>query len=293
MQIDAKARPPLRVEPRPLVLSRSKLALSWSPKSACSHAAIWFFHQEGLLHAAAYYHSWPHKFRIQVYDKSQIYLRRAEAVRSSQGHGFTLLKITRDPVRRMVSIFRHVCRHAVLREQLDNFFDRKTEVTGLSLCEFHNFLRGHKLTVPSSLDVHVCAQYHPVWDLNFDRTITLNIDTHLLNESLNAIEEDIGLPVTRFDKIQQFENVRRSHYAKDIAYSETQAIEHLRFTSAMTTDFPKLALERACRVLGIADDLHSVDFAHVATGDSAGRLAFPVKQELTDSLAPHSVTCSI
>ncbi len=267
----------LNIEPRPLIFSRRKLVVSWSPKSACSHVALWFFYKEGLFQSVVYYHEWPHNFRAQVYYHAQTYLKQAQALRDSNGTGYTLLRITRDPTKRMVSIFRHVCRHTFLREALDAHFRRPVAATGLSLTELHDYLRGRPLMVPSEVNFHLCAQYHPVWEMEFDRVITLNIDSHGLNEGLNAVERGFDLPVTHFDRIKRFDKLRRDHYARDAPYDGTAPIEQVRFTPAMTREFPKTALEQSPYVGAMAAELHGVDAAHVATGDTARRIAFVPK----------------
>lgn len=267
----------LNIEPRPLIFSRRKLVVAWSPKSACSHVALWFFHKEGLFQALVYYHEWPHNFRAQVYYHAQTYLKQAQALRDSGGTGYTLLRITRDPTRRMVSIFRHVCRHSFLREALDAHFRRPTAATGVSMVELHDYLRGRPLMVPSEVNFHLCAQYHPVWEMEFDRVITLNIDSHALNEGLNAVEEEFDLPVTRFERIKRFDKLRRDHYAREIDYEGTEPIERVRFTPAMTREFPKKALEASAYARAMAEELHGVDLPHVSTGDTARRIVFPLK----------------
>ncbi len=119
---------------------------------------IWFFLKEGLLPAANYYHSWPHKFRVDVYNHSHTYKRLAARLLASKGEGHTLLRVVRDPRKRLVSIFRHVCRHASLRRAVDRKLGLDTERDGLSLREFDAFLSDEQLSVPSRLNMHVCAQ---------------------------------------------------------------------------------------------------------------------------------------
>jgi hypothetical protein len=265
------------IEPRPLILSGKKVVICWSPKSACSHIAVWFFLKEGLLRAANYYSDWPHDFRARVYYQTVTYLAEAQALIGSGGAGYTLVKITRDPAKRMVSIFRHAARHTFLREALDQKLRRDTAATGLSLVDLRKFMTGQNLTVPSEANFHLCAQHHPAWDMAFDRTITLNMDETDLNGGLNMIEAELELGVTNFPAFPKFENLRQQHYAQDAAYTGEGPVEEHRFTPAQTGSFPKKALEQAAFLTDMARDLHAVDYAGVGSGDTAGRLVFPAK----------------
>lgn len=265
------------IEPRPLIFSGKKVVVCWSPKSACSHIAVWFFLKEGLLRAANYYSDWPHDFRARVYYQTITYLTEAQALIASGGAGYTLVKITRDPAKRMVSIFRHAARHTFLREALDQSLRRDTATTGLSLADLRTFMTGQNLTVPSDANFHLCAQHHPVWDMGFDRTITLNMDETDLNGGLNLIEADLDLGITNFKAFPKFENLRRQHYAQDADFTGDGPVEAFRFAPSQTGSFPKKALENAPYLKEMARDLHAIDYAGVSCGDSAERIVFPPK----------------
>ena len=47
--------------------------------------------------------------------------------------------------------------------------------------------------VPDQRRPALCAQYHPLWDWDFDRVITLNIDQIELDAGLNAVEAAFGM----------------------------------------------------------------------------------------------------
>lgn len=265
---------PLLIEPRPLIFSNRPVVLAWSPKSACTHALIWFLRQESLLPAANYYSGWPHQFRMHVYYASEVYARRARALEESGGRGYTLLRVVRDPVKRMVSIFRHVVRHRMMAAELSAFLGRDIAATGLSLVELHAFLRTLPLMQPCPTDSHVCAQFHPIWTLGWDRVITLNADTHALNAGLNLVERELGLSHTDFATIRKFEAIGAHHYARRVPYAGSAPVETVRFTAEATREFPKDALEAAPYTAAMARELHGVDLPNVRTGDSWGRLAF-------------------
>jgi hypothetical protein len=260
------------IESRPLLFSKKDVVVSWSPKSACSHVAVWFFLKQGLLPAVNYYHSWPHKFRAEVYYKSATYQRRVAAVEESNGGGFTLLKVTRDPTKRLVSIFRHVCRHTFMHDEIRRKLKLNAARDGLSLRDFQKLLKRENLLLPSKVNVHLCGQYHPVWDMNFDRTVTLNMDTNPLNPSLNEIEAELDIPPTHFDNVPKFNQLRESHYAKEQEFEGATDIESHKFKASETTTFPKKALLASPLMQQMAKDFYPKDFGAVDTLDTAGKL---------------------
>jgi len=236
---------------------------------------VWFFLKENLLHAANYYHPWPHTFRNDVYYRTHTYQRRAHVLRETGGEGFTLIRVTRDPVKRFVSCFRHACRHDFLHQLVRRKVGTDPAQDGLSLADYHTALSGEQLTLPSVIDIHACAQALPVWDLAFDRVITHNLDETPLNEGLNLIEAELGLPVTRFERFPKFEALRQSHYARDAVYNGAEPLERFRFRAADTDSFPKTQLEALPLLRRMAEELHAADSGRVGRGDTAGRLFQP------------------
>lgn len=265
------------LEPRPMIFSRHDVVLSWAPKSACTHAIVWFFLKEGLLPASNYYNPWPHSFRNDVYYRTKTYLERATAVRASGGAGFTLVKVVRDPVKRMVASFRHACRFDFLRASVIATRGFDPQIEGLSLTDFYETIRERKLTVPSDIDFHVCGQVQPVWSAPFDRVITLNLDEVPLNESLNRIEAELNLGLTNFAGVPKFDALRRSHYTRDVPYDGPLPIEEVRFLPQATNPFPKHQLESSAVLRDMAHELYAADFPQVASGDTAGRLFGPAE----------------
>lgn len=258
--------------PLPLIFRERNIVLSFSPKSACSHVVLWFYRHEGLMEAAQYYSEWPHNFRNEVYYKSATYKARRRATVTTQGRGFTLIRVTRDPVKRFVSCFRHAARWPLI----DPLVRRKVGIApaevGMSLEDYFTALRGEDLQTPAPIDVHSRAQNHPVWALPFDRVITLNVDETHVNPGLNAIEQALDLPQTDFDTYPQFGALRATHYATDTPYTGDTPLEKLRIARKETEAFPKKQLETLSLTATMAQKLHGVDFDCVASGDSAGAL---------------------
>jgi hypothetical protein len=259
----------LRIEPRPLFFASRKLVLAWSPKSACSHVVVWFFLRQRLLSAANFYHGWPHKFRAEVYYRSEAYTKAAETFLADEARGHTLLRVTRDPAKRLVSIFRHLCRHAFQRNELSAVLGFDVARDGLSLVDLERFLEGRSLTVPSETNFHVCAQYHPIWDMPFDRVLTIDMDATDLNAGLNRVAAEFRLSHTDFAAVPKFDALRRTHYATDGPYEGPGPIEEHRFLPADTECFPKKTLEASPFVRDMAQRLYSVDYRHLARDKAA------------------------
>lgn len=263
----------LSIDPRPLVFSKRKIVISWSPKAGCSHVIVWFFIKEGLLQAVNHYHKWPHNYRTQVYYKTATYKRDAAKLYKSGGEGYTLIKITRDPAKRLVSIFRHLCRHRVLYNKLSEKLNLDARKDGVSLLDLQKYLDGENLTPPTKVNPHFCAQVHPIWNIPFDRIVTLNMDQTDLNSGLNSIEKEFGLKKTNFDSVQKFKQIRENHYGKDTIYKGAEPIEeHRFFPSELDTGFPKSQLSESSILQNMARDFYTSDFGRVDSGDTQGKL---------------------
>lgn len=260
--------------PRPLVFSQHRVVVSWSTKSACSHTLLWFLAQEGLMDAVRYYADWPHQFRTRVYYQSLTYRRVATAFWRARGRGYVLLRITRAPHKRLISIFRHVLKHDILRKEMNTQLGRRTGMTGVSLQEFARVLEGRDLTVPSEENGHLLAQYHPIWDLDFDRVITLNIDETEMAGGLAEIAADLGLPGADLSREPYFLSIKDRHYAKPAAFAGQRPIESIRFGGTESPPFAKQQLENSDAARRLARRFYLADEGRVHSGDTAGRL-FP------------------
>ena len=224
------------------------MVVAWSPKSACSHVALWTFLHEGLAAEAAAYHAWPHEYRMHVYYKTGRFRRLAQDVAAGGGRGYTLLKITRDPAKRLVSMFRHACRFPFMAEIFRRKLGIDIATAGISLRDFAAALEGLPLVAPTSTDPHICAQYHPVWDWGFDRVITLNIDQIELDPALNALESEFGLEPTDFAAHAAFGALRQTHYSLPARLDIAGPIEDHRFQLGKVRRFP------SAQILALAAD---------------------------------------
>lgn len=268
---------PLNVSPRPLIFSSRRIVLSFAPKSACSHVIMWFWLQEQLFHAALYYSQWPHDFRNEVYYDSARYEQRAKAFLSGNKPNWTLIKVTRDPAKRLVSQFRHCLRYNIIDPQIRNRLGREMSRDTLSFAEFVSVLNALPLQRPSTTDPHVCAQSHPVWKETFGRTITVNVDNTDLSDALSRIEQTFDLRKTDLEAHPQFTRITKAHYSAP-AQDQTRidAVKdwgNFGFSRASLRDggvFPKdNLLSLAQKVVG---DLYPDDIASTQTSDTLGTL---------------------
>lgn len=251
------------IEPRPFISTRQKVVICWSPKAACSHATVWFFLQEDLLPAANYYHGWPHKFRAEVYYKSHAVQKRWTDYFDGDPAEWTLIKITRDPVKRMVASFRHVVRYPFFDEVVKQKVGVDVISDGLSFVDFENTLSGLDLEPGSGVDIHVAKQEHPVWHQPFGKRHTLNLDETDLNTGLNALAHVYGLKTINFDHFQKFDHLRNMHYAKDVAFDCARP-ETFRFKRKdWWMEFPKSVLQGSGYVRRAAERLYASDFPAV------------------------------
>lgn len=262
----------LKASSPPLIIPERKIVVSWSPKSGCTHVIVWFFLKTGQLQKANAYHAWPHNYRVDVYQKSSDYKKYIQEFQESGGEGYTHIKITRDPTKRLVSIFRHVCRHTFMHREFARKLKLNAQQDGVSLLDFCRYLEGKNLIRPSSVNPHLCAQTHSIWDLPFDRTITLNMDQIDLNMGINVIEREFDMGETCFSEIPKFDRVREKHYAKNGKYTGTKPIEKHRFLPSETLNFPKRQLAESVLLQQMAREFYAADFGKVDTGDTAGRI---------------------
>jgi hypothetical protein len=267
-------RPP-PFEHLPVFIEKANAVVSWSPKAGCSHAVFWAFVHEECVSQAFAESPLPHKYRIHTYEKQERYRLGLERLRRGGAPGQTLVKVTRDPKHRLISIFRHACRrpflHATVRATLG--FD--PAVAGFALADLDALLGRLDLTRPARVDPHLRPQASTLWDLPFGRVITLNMDETPLNASLNAVERELGLPTTEFGAIPAFKRLRETHYARPRAFASGVPVETYRFKPSETRAFPKRELMASPLLEHMARRHYAMDYGRVGSGDTAGRLFQP------------------
>jgi hypothetical protein len=213
----------LCASPRPLIDPAKRIIVLFSPKSACSNVAIWFFHQLGHAAAAQDYNQWPHRYR-GVYYKSELYRR---AFRHDLSR-YSVIRVIRDPYERAVSSFRHVHRNGSADHLIARVLGRSDIATsGLSFSEFLDFLETCDL---AKCDGHYRLQRHPLEDRLPTRYL-INASTEDLYGRLNQVEADLGFPLTEFSKLEWLHQINRMHSHVAAPFDVTNTYTH-RFDRA-------------------------------------------------------------
>lgn len=255
--------------PPPLLSTRRKVAVSWSPKAGCSHVLVWFLVQENLLQKAEKFHYWPHEFRERVLEKSQARQDRVQQLLTEGPGDWTLIKVTRDPFKRMIASFRHVVRHPLIDEVVAKRLGIDIARDGLSLRDFVAALSGLPLEYGQGLNNHVCKQEQPIWHQHFKTIITINIDEIELNAALNAAARDTGLDAIDFGSIEKFAWLRSVHHAADVSLDRGDIVDFRFKRGAWPDRFPKTALLASPEAAGFARRLYHTDYSQVMTRASA------------------------
>jgi hypothetical protein len=189
----AKLKRLFQTTPRPLIHPDARMIVIFSPKSACSSVAIWFFHQLEQAEAARDVSEWPHRYRHQYY-RSDLYRKAFDRDLAN----FAVVRVVRDPFDRAVSSFRHGLRSHLADHHLARFVGRSNlAINGLSFSEFLGALERCDLR---TCNAHFRIQKHPLEDVIPVKHL-INVSTQDLYTRLNEVERDIGLPVTDFAKL--------------------------------------------------------------------------------------------
>jgi hypothetical protein len=200
----------LMLRPRPLVDPDRKLVVVFSPKSACTSVAIWFFNLIGHLKAARDYHEWPHQYRT-IHYQSALYNR---ALRGGIDD-YTVVRVVRDPYDRVTSSFRHAVSTGYADDELSAAipeYDR--EDRRISFSRFLDFLQTEDL---STCNPHHGLQYHPIEDL-LKPGHAINISRQDLFTRLNEVEVALGLPHTDFPSIAWIHDLSQKRHVAKVAF---------------------------------------------------------------------------
>ena len=257
----------------PLLHPERNLVVSWSPKAGCTPTLIWFFHQIGVLDEALARHAFPHIYRNAVYHRGPVYRSRCKDLLRSGGKGFTLLRVVRDPDKRLVSSFRHAVNFPLLDALAQEKLGVNPRKAGLSLRNLARILADEEIGGQGRIDNHFRPQQHPVWAMGFDRVITLNMDRTSLNDGLNAVEAGLDLPHTDFASLAGVLSHDTRRYAIEQPYAGKVPLAKFRFRKNRDGSFPKAEFLALPLLQQLAQKHYGGDFAEVATADSA-RLLF-------------------
>lgn len=195
--------------PKPLIDPEGRFVVYWSPKSACTTTLIWFLHKVGLEEEARQHGPWPHRYRFEVYYKTEAYERAARA-------GFAdmrRIRVIRDPFDRAVSSFRHAIGTGYADTNISTFLGRRLRKDGkFSFREYLDFLEAETI---DKANTHHRQQLQPI-ERRFAPTDVINISKANLFAELNRIEAEMGMPHTDFpglDWLHATETPRRPYVA--------------------------------------------------------------------------------
>lgn len=204
-----------------LVFPPAKIGVIWSPKCACTKVVLWYFKLTGLLDAALFFDPWPHMYRMHVLYASRQYARW---VQSADWKNFTWYQFSRDPVKRLLSSYRHNVGLGYADERISRALGRPVSYTeGYNLDDFLRYLETLNLAGPC--DGHVRLQVQ-----NISRSVpinVINVDQVDMLEQMNEIERRHGLPVTDFGNIHAFahDDKRRVKFGTQEQFSVTRVLK--------------------------------------------------------------------
>jgi|GEM_PF-2231997 len=185
------SKQPAAMAPGLLMNKHQHLMISWSAKSACTTAYVWFAYASGFGPEVTEYSSWPHDHRIFIYEKSS--LKREALLGDASGLNF--LKIIRDPYDRAVSIYRHALQTRFADPIFAKEKGKKLNTShGFSFSQFLGFLAGTDL---QKSDIHFRPQFHPVERVRVPDFV-INISKQNMFAELNNFERKYGMPETDF-----------------------------------------------------------------------------------------------
>jgi len=189
----------LDLRTKPLFDPDHRLMVIWSPKSACTATTIWFYRQAGLYDVAKALDTWPHRYRLRVYERSEMWRRG----RNDDLSKYRIIRVIRDPYQRAISSYRQALRYGYLDDRMRRFAGRPIDAeAGYSFDEFLDCIGERDLAAMTS-NAHHAVQMHPVEWLRRP-TDVINISKQDLFSELNRIEAEMGLPHTDFAAISWF-----------------------------------------------------------------------------------------
>ena len=224
-------RRPWYLTVRPLPFTRADLVLSWSAKSGSMAVLWWYLAVENRLRAARAVAAGPH-----AYVSSHLYWSWRIARRLPVGEelsSWTLMRVMRNPLRRLVSGFRHAVRTGYADRDLTRLRGREIRAAeGLSIVEYLELLAAVDV---SDCNAHHRLQRNPVDDLDFGRVVTIDIDSEDLDAALRRVSAEFGLPSIPLDSLPMMEHLAWHHHAPPddasrIGDRSDEELLHHRFT---------------------------------------------------------------
>lgn len=251
----------LRQRPWPMIDWKSRIVVSWSAKSACTHVLIWHLDRLGLLDDMAAESSWPHDYRVRTYYSLPEYQRALNSIAHDGPGEWTYLKVVRDPCNRCISSYRHALAHGYADRLMSHFLGRPiSHREGYSYADFLEYL--HRIDL-QHCDIHHRLQRHPLDPAPFGKKILINIDEQDLESSLahvKGIRGDIsGEGNTRRKKLVR--RAARRHATESGRSSEDPDVWLKPLTRDDVGRWPKSELQGCRSARELARQLYLRDYA--------------------------------
>lgn len=196
-------------QPIPLYHPPSNLGLFYAAKSGCTFSVKWFFFQIGFLEAANFYHSLPHKYRAQVFLKSQNYRSKLNGLIGSE-----CVFLVRNPLSRVVSSYIHAVRYNYEKEKMSRFLSRVVDSTNsFTFSEFVAYLESINI---KTCNIHHRLQIHPSIEEGLVRPNIVKLEDSL--NGFRELEKRLGLKSAPLDKIRESLSFR--YPEKDLSFEK-------------------------------------------------------------------------
>ncbi|MBZ0228947.1 MAG: sulfotransferase family 2 domain-containing protein [Bauldia sp.] len=191
-------------EPRPLIYPPGGIGLIWSAKSACTTAVLWYLGRAGLLEEALRYHSWPHRYRMDILPNLEAY---RHWLQTADLTALRWVRVIRDPQARAVSSYRHALRFGYENEKIERRTGLAVAERGFSFDEFLDYLL--KIDV-RKCNLHHRQQWYPL-EKRLKRVQVVNVDKEPLLDTLYAFA-DPG-PEARALLASEMARIAKVHHA--------------------------------------------------------------------------------
>lgn len=246
-------------DPRPLVLTQSNAVVSWSAKSASAQVMAWYLVLEGLSDEALSFDFWPHRYRECILYQKKAFREALTQLIRNKRQGWTLIRVMRTPLNRMISSYRHALLVGYLDNSMSKTLGRQISHTeGFSIANFLEFLRSVDIM---KCDLHIRAQVNPIDKLSFKKKFVINADQENLFERLNTVESHLGLAKTQFEKFELFSKIEQIHHSHQTAKVCSEKLFTKIFTNNDTKkDWPGKELRELPEVQNAAKEIYAIDY---------------------------------
>ena len=247
----------VRQQPNPLYYHPKRILFIWTPKCACTNILWWYFWHCGLSHAAAFYHPWPHRFRMHVLRHSATYQNWLNQIQPKETRA---IQFVRDPINRCISSYRHALRTDFIWDHIQSVMkERVSPETGFSLQFFLDYL--NKYGVTGDIDVH-CRSQVPMARKFFDIEI-VDVDNFDLFAVFDKIEDQMNMSKSDIENDRRLQKINERHNAKK---QDVQSVDETTvFTrSDAINAWPDLASHISNRAREYISEIYKADYKFIS-----------------------------